>query len=176
MSVELKSNPLTQDNIIGKRLKRERDARELSQAALAKKADISRSAIAHYETGKVIPGGPELIKLADALEITPNYILSGSDDYFPSKEPEHALDVDDFTLVIRTGQCLQQLDREVKQKFSSLLMALVKEKMTDAEYQKFLEGLGWMEPMFREMKAILDPYIEKRMKIDREIALKEPKG
>jgi len=176
MSVELKSSPLTQDNIIGKRLKRERDARELSQAALAKKAGISRSAIAHYETGKVIPGGPELIKLADALEITPNFILSGSDEYFRSKEPEHALDVDDLTLMIRTSQCLQELDREVKLKFSSLLMTLVKEKMTDAEYQKFLEALSWIEPMFREIKSILDPYIEKRMKIDREIALKESKG
>ena len=176
MSVELKSNPLTQDNIIGKRLKRERDARELSQAALAKKADISRSAIAHYETGKVIPGGPELIKLADALEITPNFILSGSDEYFPSKEPEHALDVDDMTLILQMTLCFNQLDREIRKKFSALLVTLVKEGMTDSEYQEFTETLNAFDPMVRELKPIFDQYVEPRMKIDREIALKKSKG
>jgi len=176
MSVELKSNPLTQDNIIGKRLKREREARELSQAALAKRADISRSAIAHYETGKVIPGGPELIKLADALEITPNFILSGSDEYFPSKEPEHALDVDDMTLILQMTLCFNQLDREIRKKFSALLVTLVKEGMTDSEYQEFTETLNAFDPMVRELKPIFDQYVEPRMKIDREIALKKSKG
>jgi len=157
MNAKQKSNPLTQDNIIGKRLKRERKAKEFSQMALAKKADISRSAIVHYETGKVIPGGPELIKLAAALEITPNFILSGSDEYFSSKEPEHTLTADNaFPNMIRTGLCFLELDRESREAFSAMLLTMVKQKKTEKEFEKFMKLLDITPSLFSGLSEMLD--------------------
>ena len=176
MNAELKSNPFTQDNIIGKRLKREREAKELSQMALAKKADISRSAIVHYETGKVIPGGPELIKLADALEITPNFILSGSDEYFHSKKPEHALaDYDDvMPYIIRTAFCLMALDRESTEVFSAMLLTMVKQKKTEKEFEKFLKLLDIMASQLAPLSETFDQPIDELVeKMNKEGVFKE---
>ena len=69
---------------IAERLKKAREGLMLTQQQVADRARVSRSALVHYEKGNVIPGGPELIGLAKALKLTPNYILSGSEFFFDS--------------------------------------------------------------------------------------------
>lgn len=41
-----------------------------SQEKLAKKADLSAAAISHFETGKRLPSFENLVKLADAFDVS----------------------------------------------------------------------------------------------------------
>ena len=58
-----------------KRLRKAREDKKLSQSELAKKAGFQPSAISHFETGKRSPSFANLKKLADALEVTVDYLL-----------------------------------------------------------------------------------------------------
>ena len=123
---------------IAERLRAARETLEITQTELAKQSGVGRSAIVHYENGKAIPGGMELIKLSKVLDITPNYILSGSEQFRESTEPEHALATEEFIpLMIRVGLCLASLDRDVRESVSELLMSLVKQKASKKDYENF---------------------------------------
>ncbi len=130
-------------NQIGERIKQARTSLELTQVALAKKASLSRSVLVHYEQGNAVPGGVELIKLAQALNLSPNYLLSGSDNFFESPSIEHALASDNRQMVISTTAiCLMALDREVRESISAMVMALVKAKLNKRAYQELIETIG----------------------------------
>lgn len=141
---------------IAERLKGAREAAKLTQASLAAHADISRSTIAHYEKGNVVPGGLELMKLAKALKVSPNYILSGSQDFFPSDAVEHSFadTEDDLNMqAYRFSICLMILDREVRESISELLMNLVKSKLSEEDYRMFLQILSELDKMMPEFKT-----------------------
>lgn len=62
------------------RLKAIREKRGLSQAELAEKAKLPSTAVSHFETGSRAPSFVNLRKLADALEVTTDYLLLRSDE------------------------------------------------------------------------------------------------
>ena len=51
-------------------LKKYRKEIPMTQAGLAKETGLTADWISHYETGKRLPSLPNLIKLADALDLT----------------------------------------------------------------------------------------------------------
>lgn len=61
------------------RLKETRKEKKLTQEELAEKADISRVMVSRYETGTVIPTVDVLVSLADALDVSIDYLLGRSD-------------------------------------------------------------------------------------------------
>ena len=64
--------------IIGERLKIARNNRGLSQSALARKAGITPSAISQIEAGLTKkPSSENLLPLASALNIDPNWLITG---------------------------------------------------------------------------------------------------
>jgi len=163
-------NLLTDKERIAERLRKARDDTGLTQAQLASQAGIGRSAIVHYENAKVIPGGVELIKLANTLNITPNYILSGSEQFHESTEPEHAFATDDIArLASRMTLCLLALDRGTREIVSELLMSLVKQKFSKKKYEIFVktvDALGSsMEGITPDMEALIDT-LEKEGRFD----------
>ncbi len=124
---------------IAERLRSAREKLEITQTALAKQSKVGRSAIVHYENAQAIPGGMELIKLCKVLDITPNYILSGTEQFRTSQEPETALLSDDMvTMFFRVAMCLTSLSPEIRESVSSLLMTLVKQKMSNKDYADFI--------------------------------------
>lgn len=54
----------------------------LTQSQLAAKSQVSLSALKGYETGRNMPGARELRELCQALQITPNKLLFGTDTPF----------------------------------------------------------------------------------------------
>jgi len=64
--------------MIGNRLKRARDARGLSLRELeaAIQSQVSAQAIGKYERDEMMPNSTNLLALAKALQITPEYLLS----------------------------------------------------------------------------------------------------
>jgi transcriptional regulator with XRE-family HTH domain len=61
--------------VFGKRLRAEREKRELTTQMLAKMCEISRSYITLIENGKRLPGKKILPKIASALEIETIVVL-----------------------------------------------------------------------------------------------------
>lgn len=61
------------------RLKEIRKEKRLTQEELAERADISRVMVSRYETGTVIPTVDVLVSLADALDVTTDYLLGRCD-------------------------------------------------------------------------------------------------
>jgi transcriptional regulator with XRE-family HTH domain len=57
------------------RLQAAREKRDLSQEDLAKRAGFQPSAISHFETGSRKPSFDNLRRLADALDVTTDYLL-----------------------------------------------------------------------------------------------------
>ncbi len=59
----------------GKRVKESRLALGLTQAELARRAELQESWISHFETGRRKPSIRNLLKLSDALRISADYLL-----------------------------------------------------------------------------------------------------
>ena len=75
----------------GEKLRSVRIAQNLSQIELAEKAGITERSIYSYEQTGVFPRPNVLKKLAEALNVTPNYLL-GEDESGPEVSPLGAQD------------------------------------------------------------------------------------
>ena len=63
------------------RLKELRIEKNLSQMELAKKTDISQSAIAKWELGKTEPSASALLTLSLFFDVSVDYLIGKTDDY-----------------------------------------------------------------------------------------------
>ena len=61
------------------RLRAARELKGLSQAELAAKARLQPSAVSHFETGRRAPSFENLRGLADALDVSTDYLLGRQD-------------------------------------------------------------------------------------------------
>ena len=66
--------------MFARRLKMARESRGLSQVALAKAAKITPAAISHFERGARTPSLANLLKLADALHTSTDYLVNRTDE------------------------------------------------------------------------------------------------
>lgn len=64
---------------IGQRIKELRNDCELTQKELAQLIGVAQNTITQYENGSTKPSLEVLVKLADALNATTDYILCGQD-------------------------------------------------------------------------------------------------
>ena len=65
-------------NLLAKRLSKIRKEKGLTQAQLAEKANLTNNYISNIETQHSIPSLETLVKICNALEITPNDLLMGT--------------------------------------------------------------------------------------------------
>ncbi|PDT80861.1 helix-turn-helix transcriptional regulator [Sinorhizobium sp. BJ1] len=98
--------------VFQERLKSARNLRGYNQEELAKKAGMPASSIAHFETGTRKPSFDSLRRLANALEITTDYLLGRVDN------PELAREGD--PLFRHIGN-LSGNDREIANDFLEML-------------------------------------------------------
>lgn len=73
-------DPIVIRDGVGKRITDLRLGKEMTQRDLAKRCGINRVSIQMYEVGRYTPHTPNLQKIADALDTTIEYLISG-DDY-----------------------------------------------------------------------------------------------
>ena len=69
---------------LGVRVRSARKARNIPIAVLAEKADVCYSYISRIENGSRIPTQRVLLRIADALNVQPSYLLDGNEEVFPS--------------------------------------------------------------------------------------------
>ena len=111
---------IPEGTLFKKRLSETRKMRELSQEGLANKAKLPATAISHFESGSRKPSFDNLRKLADALEITIDYLLARSDDMSGTliKKAE----------IFRHYENLTEDDREIARRFMASLAERHKDK------------------------------------------------
>lgn len=71
---------------IGIRLKAAREGKGISQTDLHRLTGLSRTVLINYEAGRHIPGVRELRLLCDALGVTPNSLIYGTEEPIPKSE------------------------------------------------------------------------------------------
>ncbi|MDA3832073.1 MAG: helix-turn-helix transcriptional regulator [Spirochaetales bacterium] len=71
---------MTKSSIFQQRLVAARKLRDLNQEKLANRAGLQPAAVSHFETGVRKPSFDNLKKLAQALEVTTDYLLGKADD------------------------------------------------------------------------------------------------
>jgi transcriptional regulator with XRE-family HTH domain len=68
------------DKVFPDRLRKFRESKGLSQTELAEKTGLQPSAVSHFETGKRAPSFDNLKRLADALDVTVDYLLGRTEE------------------------------------------------------------------------------------------------
>ncbi len=95
------------------RLKAVREEKGLSQTELAAKTGLQPSAVSHFESGRRSPSFDNLRRLADALNVTIDYLL-GRSDLRDAAGP--ASDI-----LFRNYEKLSDVDQEQVNKFAEFL-------------------------------------------------------
>lgn len=106
-------------DIFPKRLRTARGIRDLSQEELAKRAGLQASAVSHFETGARKPSFDNLRRLADALDVTTDYLLGRVND------PKDLAGADTLH---RHLDRLTSADREIAEDFLKLLASKAKDR------------------------------------------------
>lgn len=91
---------------VGDALKRFRKQMKLSQTDVAERLGMLQQTYSRYESGKFSPRADDLIKLADAYDVTTDYLLGRSDEPRPPKFDEKTLNL------IRAMQAFQSAPAE----------------------------------------------------------------
>jgi len=79
---------MTNASMFTVRLRSARKSRGLSQEDLARRVNTTKSTISNYENGYSTPSNEMLLKLADVLQTTTDYLLGRTDDPNPISENE----------------------------------------------------------------------------------------
>lgn len=100
-------------NEISSKVKKYRRLKHLTQAQLAEMADISTIHLSHIETGAVSMSLDSLLKICDALELTPNHLLLPDsrlkEDSTLLREELESLTEDEMLLLVRMMALLKEL-------------------------------------------------------------------
>ena len=88
---------------LGEKLRTLRQRKKLSQAELAQTSGIYQKSISRYELGEAVPSATALKQLADALDVTADYLLS--------EKPVVVRDKD----LLKKFEVIQDLDEPTKQ-------------------------------------------------------------
>ncbi|MFZ4616663.1 MAG: helix-turn-helix domain-containing protein [Rectinemataceae bacterium] len=104
----------------GERLRKTRDDKGLSQQDLAERAGIQASAVSHFELGRRLPSFDNIRRLADALNVSSDFLL-GREDVMKVAGPEAAA-------LFREYKELSSEDQQALSKFAEHLAAQKKEK------------------------------------------------
>ena len=106
--------------ILRSRLREVRETRKLSQAMLGCLAGCDQGKIRFYETGKSKPQYQTLVHLADALQVSTDYLLGRTDEMNPQISLEDVLKEDEVELI----QKYRFLSKEKKIKLSGFIIGL----------------------------------------------------
>ncbi len=85
-------------------LKNCRQDKNLNQTELAQKTSLHQTAISHFEAGSRKPSFDNLIKLANALEVTTDYLLDRGE--FPTR----TITIAGIEIILELNENLQSID------------------------------------------------------------------
>jgi len=107
----------------GKRLTEVRKAKKFSQDELAKKLDVHGAVIGRYERDEVKPSIETAAAIAEALEVSLDYLV-GNTDLLLEKN------------VVKRIQDIQKLDKEEKEHVFALMHAFLRDTIAKKAYSR----------------------------------------
>ncbi len=107
----------------GKRLTEVRKAKKLSQDELAKKLDVHGAVIGRYERDEVKPSIETAAAIAEALEVSLDYLVGNSDLLLEKN-------------VVQRIQNIQKLNKEEKEHVFALMDAFLRDTVTKRAYSR----------------------------------------
>jgi len=107
----------------GEKITKLKKAKKMSQVALAEKTGISRDAISKYERGDTVPSVDYAKRIADALGVSLDYLVSENDN-------EDVLD----NITVKRIKEIQILPEIEKDKIYSIIDALIRDFKTKQAY------------------------------------------
>lgn len=107
---------------IGDKISSLRKQKKISQADLAKAAEVSREIIGRYERSEASPSVEVAKKIADALEVSLDYLAGGTD--------KATLDKQTLKLI----EDIEDLEPAVKDKLIFLANAIIRDAKTGKAY------------------------------------------
>lgn len=147
-----------------------------TQAEVAERAEIARSAYARYETGGRYPSVPELRRLCDALSVTPEHLIFAEDgpgftpspspltEISPSGDSEKAR----ISRTVLTGVLLSALPKGESEAFRELIRASASRHLNDQpEILRILNDLCDLmtKSMWSDMNELIDEKFESDPKL-----------
>ena len=109
----------------GERLKKARQDKEISQSELGKIVGVHYTQIGRYESKGVKPSGEVLSKIASALAVTSDFLMSGSN------QEQAAASINDREL-LNQFQRVEQLPKDKK----AIVMELLESFLLKCDLQK----------------------------------------
>jgi len=100
---------MNQANTPGDRIKAMRIERKLTQDRLATDAGISTGFLSDLENGKSNVGADKLLDIAEALDVSLDYLMKGEQEKGPSKDVPMALPASLVRLASREGLTINQI-------------------------------------------------------------------
>ncbi|MBE9599472.1 helix-turn-helix domain-containing protein [Pedobacter sp. MC2016-24] len=107
---------------IGDKIAALRKAKKISQAELAREAGVSREIIGRYERNEVSPSVDVAKKIADALEVSLDYLAGDSDKASFDKQTLKLIDE------------IEELEPSIKDKLLFLANAIIRDAKTGKAY------------------------------------------
>lgn len=106
--------------ILRTRLREVRETRKISQSMLGHLASCGQEKVSFYETGKSNPKYQTLVRLADALQVSTDYLLGRTDEMEPKTTLEDVLEEAEIELILK----YRSLPKEKKIKLSGIAIGL----------------------------------------------------
>ena len=135
----------TPEDGIGDRIRSAREARGLSQTALATRtrmADsagkgVARTVLVGYEAGTFRPGAREMRLICQALSVSPNWLLLG-DEVPPAQASMEAVRGRDWTSALRLAMAITILKTHERAALKSLVLSLAGRQLGDMKLSALL--------------------------------------
>lgn len=108
----------------GEKITKLKKLKKMSQVELAEKTNISRDAISKYERGDVLPSVEYAKRIAQALGVSLDYLVSDSDE-------DEVLDNE----AVKRIKEIQSLPQTEKEKVLSVVDALIRDYKTKLAYK-----------------------------------------
>lgn len=116
-------------------LRKAREEKGLSLADLHRQTAISRTTLHDYESGRSKPGAREIRLLCDALGVTPNRLIYGTEAPFEEKSRLHKFlgFTGEDQAVMRLAMLFQMLSRDERDAWVTLLSGSIKARVGGGE-------------------------------------------
>ena len=165
-----KTEPLPKKSIedgIGIRLKAARESKGLSHSDLHRITGVSRMVISKYESGQNKPGAREIRLLCDALEVSPNQLIYGTEE--PLRKSvglaESLLDMGQgavLPVVLIAPMLGAMLGREDTRTLLNLIESLLRAK-SPQDYAAIMEIVRVFKEMTDQSPAMRAHFVDKLM-------------
>jgi len=131
------SSEITPAAKVGERLMRKRKSKGWTRESMAGVVGMGAGSIESMETGRRMPGGEQVLILSQVFNISPNWILTGSEEFLPGQSVEGEANPAEMTKLF---VALTQLDQSRQRMLSQLIIDLARSEVP-ADQLPFFESV-----------------------------------